>query len=236
MSVLEAFQGLQEIHFIARFGKKLDVSSNIRHGATLKTLIVETNRCGPSKTEAQCINAGDLSLIAASCPKLEQLALPLYSINPEDEDAPDYDIIGPRPGHPHVRTELEAALDAIASMENLHTLRISDATSYTSERTMPKTPKQQAEWRYAFQARAHGVIQYLAARSSGVKVLGFSPVVKILACKVPDQIGHFWPHYFCTRGTTRDVLGAVTTVARPLQDWKVDFPASIVLQGYHEDW
>ncbi|KAF2826082.1 hypothetical protein CC86DRAFT_293264 [Ophiobolus disseminans] len=74
----------------------------------------------------QCFSGKDLSRIATSCPKLEQLSLDLYSLVPGNVDAPNYDIIGRAPNSTQAPSEFEVALNAIASMPNLHTLRITN--------------------------------------------------------------------------------------------------------------
>jgi hypothetical protein len=90
--------------------------------------------------------------------------------------------------------------------------------------------------RYRFQATADTLIQYLHKQGSKLKVLAFSPLDYFGKPHDPDVNGHYWPHYHYYKATFTDGLGINTAVARPLRNWKVDFPEPWVLNEFDYEW
>jgi hypothetical protein len=69
--------------------------------------------------------------------------------------------------------------------------------------------------RYRFQARADGLMRYLAQQGSKIEYLMFSPLDDLRRADHADINGHVWPEYVYSRGTRVDNQGSEVAVAVP---------------------
>ncbi|KAF2025301.1 hypothetical protein EK21DRAFT_104045 [Setomelanomma holmii] len=229
---LLSFSGLRSFRLHCDDCDLVDVDGIVNHGETLKVLSLVVG--GIHRKEAdKCFDAVDLQQIATACTALEQLCLNLYEI---DTDRLESDVLGSLPGVPPVYNEFEEALSAISSIPKLRILRLTNAPNYRqvyhrSGELMHSFLRslQRGEQRYAFKARADGVMQYLAEHGSKIQFLAFSPMEHLKKADNPDKHGHSWPDYYYYRGRLTDHKGADIAVARPLANWQEEFPDANVL-------
>lgn len=231
---LQSFHGLQKLRIQCQDCTKITADGIVNHGETLTELVV-VNGDIHRQNQSRCLDASDLQQIAVACPQLQALCINLYELNP---DCREGDVLGPHPDEQDDTepTPFEEALDAIASMSSLRVLRFSNPTNYRKVYHRPgelmrffNRALEQGEQRFAFQARASGVMRYLGDRKSSLEVLAFSPMEKLGSVVSPDKNGHTWPHYYYARGSMTDHRGKVTTAAIPLADWKREYPWATIL-------
>jgi hypothetical protein len=89
------------------------VKSIRNHGKTLTDLAIFNGNMFRME-KAKCMGAADIKEIASTCPKIEQLCLNLYELDP---DEPEGEVLGPPPNISFQPTAFESALSAITSME-----------------------------------------------------------------------------------------------------------------------
>ncbi|CAO2648631.1 Nn.00g078980.m01.CDS01 [Neocucurbitaria sp. VM-36] len=232
--LLLAFNGLLQLHIQCDDSNKVDVDGIVNHGETLKDLLIVNggiHRIDKSK----CMSVADFEKIALACPNIEQLCVNLYEITP---DKLEDDVLGPHPSMLFEPTDFEQALGCLASLRHLKILRLTNPPNYRKLYFRPeelvryfRRSLESGEQRYAFQARADGIMRYLGDRNSNIKLLVFSPVEELPRPENPDKNGHSWPSYYYYRGKMTDHRGTDIAVARPLADWKAHFPDATVLEG-----
>lgn len=220
---LTSFCGLQELVLQCTNCGKIDPDSIVNHGETLTRLTI-INGGLHRENKARCFNATDLQKIATACPELERLSLNLYEIDPDRNES---DFLGPQSGVAFVPNEFEKALNAIASMPKLHSLRLTNPPNY---RKVYHRPGEFYRWyarslqngteRFAFQARADGIMGYLGMCGSNIKTIVFSPVETLKKADKPDKHGNIWPDYWYRRGRLANGKGKEVAVARPLASWQ----------------
>jgi hypothetical protein len=128
--LLLSFSGLRQLHIRSKDCNKIDPDGIINHGETFTDLLI-VNGGIHRKDSAKSTGAEDLQNIAIACPNLEQICLNLYEIHPDHPDHPGGDFLGPDPAvQESEATDFEDALAAIASMRNLHTLRLTNPHNY----------------------------------------------------------------------------------------------------------
>jgi hypothetical protein len=111
--LLESFQGLRQLHVNCYGCDKIAVKSIRNHGKTLTDLAIFNGNMFRME-KAKCTGAADIKGIASTCPKIEQLCLNLYELDP---DEPEGEVLGPPPNISFQPTAFESALSAITSME-----------------------------------------------------------------------------------------------------------------------
>ncbi|KAI8943398.1 hypothetical protein NX059_001410 [Plenodomus lindquistii] len=201
---------------------RIDVDGIVNHGETLTSLLVVDD-------------TADLEKIAIACPRLQQFCLNLYEL---DSDRPENDIIERDPSSGGDQpTESEQALRAVASIGSLEVLWLTNPPNYRKSFRTPghlwgyfRRQLETGEQRYALQARANGLMRYLAAHGSNIAVLALSPTEKLTEATSPDKNGHFWPNYYYGRGSVVDYKGHSAAVAIPMADWNAEASYAIVLK------
>jgi len=217
--LLTSFCGLQSFQLQCVNCDKVDVDGIINHGETLESLLV-VNGGIHREDKARCYNASDLQKIATACPQLQNLCLNLYEIDPNRYES---DVLGLQSDASHAPNAFEQALDVIATMSNLRFLRLTNPPNYRKAYSRPGVfvrwhtrEVQSGAERYAFRARADGLMQYIGDRGSNLRLLSFSPTEDLEKAGQPDKHGHVWPTYLYTRVQAVDSQGVVVHFARPI--------------------
>jgi hypothetical protein len=230
--LLMSFCGLHQFHLQCTNCHKVEVNGILNHGESLKDLMV-VNGGIHREDKTRCLDASDLQKIATACTELEQLCINLYEV---DVDRNESDVLHPQQGAPD-EIGFEQALAAIAQMPNLEVLCLTNPPNYRKAFHRPgdlmrffHRSLQGGEQRYAFHARADGLMQFLGECGSKIKVLAFSPMERLVKPGSPDKHGFIWPNYFYYREEMTDHKGSHVSVARPLADWKREFPGATILE------
>jgi hypothetical protein len=217
-SFLTSFCGLEELSLHCANCHKLDVNGVAFHGETLKILHL-VNGGIHRRDRSRCVDPSDLMKIAASCQQLDQLSLNIYEL---ETDRNNSDFLGPRPGIPFEPSEFEQAISAIASMSKLRRLQLTNLPDYRASYNRPGEfyrwflrSLEKGQERYRFQARADGLMRYLAQQGSKIEYLMFSPLDDLRRADHADINGHVWPEYVYSRGTRVDNQGSEVAVAVP---------------------
>jgi hypothetical protein len=236
--LLSSFLGLKSFRLWCVNSNKLHVEGIVNHGKTLESLYV-VNGGIHREVPGACFDASDLVKIATACSELDQLCLNLYEIDTERDES---DVLGPFPGESFTPNEFEQALVATASIPKLKILRFTNPPNFRKAfhttveylRYFRRNLQSGIE-RQGLQARADSLMQYLGEHGSSIQVLAFSPAEQLRKVDHTDKHGHVWPHYYCYGVRLKDEEGKSFVVARPLIDWKNEFPDARVLEDV-EDW
>lgn len=233
--LLSSFRGLRSLLIQCVDCDKLDMDGIIQHSDTLE-IIYFINGGIHRQSPGKSFDASDLQKLATGCLKVQQLCLNLYEI---DDDRNESDVLESQPGVPYTPNEFEQALTAIAGMPKLQILRFTNPPNY---RKVFQRPNQLVNYfqrnlrsgveRYAFQARAEGIIGYLGKHGTNLKILAFSPIEKLQKANSPDKHGHVWPEYYYYRERMTNNKGTDVAVARPLANWKEELSGARILEEF----
>ncbi|KAF2845385.1 hypothetical protein T440DRAFT_493495 [Plenodomus tracheiphilus IPT5] len=190
-------------------------------------VVNQAAQTGHGKLYIHCRDCGriDVDGIVNHGETLTDLLIVNGSIHREN----DTKIHNHRPGHAEP-SEFEEALEAIASMQSLKVLRVTNPSNYRKSYRSPgnlfayfRRQLENGEQRFVFQARADGLMHYLGAHGSAIKVLALVPMNKLTKATSSDKNAHSWPNYYYGHGdmgSATDNFGTKTATARPLMKWE----------------
>jgi hypothetical protein len=218
--LLTSFCGLQKLELLCKDCGKVNSDGIVNYGETSTELSIVNG--GIYREDAsRCFSANDLENIATTCTELKHLYLNIYEM---DTDRFESEILGPQRDVAFQPSEFEQALTAIATIPTLLSLHLTNPPNYRKSYYCPgeffrwhARSLQNGSERFAFQARADGIMQHLGVSGSNIMTLNFSPVESLRKAEAPDRHGHVWPDYAYRRVRMTGDGGKKVAITRALE-------------------